>query len=86
TDLTTGDYRGSGLVQRQLWNVADQGGAYSALILAPRITLPHFSISSAISFPKSAGEPGSTAPPRSSNRDSTWDGVTITIHKLCVIG
>ena len=27
-------------------------------MLAARITLPHFSVSSAMSFPKSAGEPG----------------------------
>ena len=32
------------------------------------ITLAHFSVSSAISLPKSAGEPGSTVPPRSANR------------------
>jgi tripartite-type tricarboxylate transporter receptor subunit TctC len=31
-------------------------------------TLPHFSVSSAISFPKSAGEPGSVMPPRSASR------------------
>ena len=29
----------------------------SALMLAARITLPHFSVSSAMSFPKSAGDP-----------------------------
>ena len=28
---------------------------YCGLMLAARITLPHFSVSSAISFPKSAG-------------------------------
>ena len=33
------------------------------------ITLPHFSVSSAISLPKSAGEPGRTVPPRSESRD-----------------
>src|SRR5262245_31674865 len=32
------------------------------------ITLPHFSVSSAMSLPKSATEPGSTTPPRSANR------------------
>ena len=30
---------------------------YSGLMLAARITLPHFSVSSAMSLPKSAGEP-----------------------------
>src|SRR5262245_51437867 len=34
-------------------------------MLAARITLPHFSVSPAISLPKSAGEPGSTVPPMS---------------------
>jgi hypothetical protein len=31
-------------------------------------TLAHFSVSSAMSFPKSAGQPGSTVPPRSARR------------------
>ena len=31
-------------------------------------TLPHFSVSSAISFPNSAGEPGRTVPPTSTSR------------------
>src|SRR5262249_36394673 len=35
----------------------------SALMLAARITLAHFSVSSAISAPKAAGEPGSAVPP-----------------------
>src|SRR5262245_8336577 len=39
------------------------------LDVGARITLPHFSVSSAISWPKSAGEPASTLPPRSSIRD-----------------
>src|SRR4029079_5462402 len=37
-------------------------------IPANLITLPHFSVSSAMSLPKSAGEPGSTVPPRSAKR------------------
>src|SRR5262249_1076366 len=41
---------------------------YCTLMLAARITLPHFSVSSAISFPKSAGESASTVPPRSASR------------------
>ena len=40
----------------------------SALSPANLTTLPHFSVSSAMSLPKSAGEPGSTVPPRSANR------------------
>jgi hypothetical protein len=41
---------------------------HSALMLAARITLPHFSLSSAISLPKLAGVPGSTVPPKSASR------------------
>ena len=38
------------------------GCGHSGLMLAARITLPHFSVSAAMSLPKSAGEPGSTVP------------------------
>src|SRR5262245_7969474 len=41
---------------------------HSALMLAARITLPHFSVSSAMSFAKSEGEPASTIPPNSASR------------------
>src|SRR5262249_53540299 len=41
---------------------------YSALMLAARITLAHFSVSSAMSLPNSAGELATTPPPRSANR------------------
>src|SRR5262245_17862000 len=37
----------------------------TVLMLPARITLPHFSVSAAMSLPKSTGEPGSTVPPRS---------------------
>src|SRR4051794_40029868 len=40
----------------------------SALILAARIALPHFSVSSAMSLPKSADEPASVVAPRSARR------------------
>ena len=35
----------------------------STLVPVVLTTLPHFSVSSAISFPNSTGDPGSTAPP-----------------------
>src|SRR5262245_3800257 len=41
---------------------------HSGFMPANLITLAHFSVSSAMSFPKSAGEPGSTVPPRSARR------------------
>src|SRR5256885_2983658 len=40
---------------------------HSGLMPANLITLPHFSVSSAMSLPKSAGEPASTMPPSSPN-------------------
>src|ERR1700761_2743959 len=41
---------------------------HSALILANLFTLAHFSVSSAMNLPKSAGEPENTPQPRSSRR------------------
>ena len=41
---------------------------HSCFMLATRITLPHFSVSSAISFPKSDGEPDTLLTPRSVSR------------------
>src|SRR5262245_16027333 len=41
---------------------------HSALMPANLTTLPHFSVSSAMSLPKSAGEPASSVPPRSARR------------------
>src|SRR5258707_843889 len=44
------------------------GQSHSGLMLFARITLPHFSVSSAMNLPKSAGEPGNTVLPRSASR------------------
>jgi hypothetical protein len=55
--------RGSACVKRDLWNIR-LSAAYSALMFAARMTLAHFSVSAAMSFPNSAGVPGSTVPPR----------------------
>src|SRR5262249_55493302 len=40
---------------------------YCALMLAPRITLPHFSVSSTMIWPHCAGVSGSVSLPRSAN-------------------
>src|SRR5262245_27450836 len=40
---------------------------HSGLMLAARITLAHFSVSSAMSLPRSAGEPTSGVPPKSAS-------------------
>jgi|SRR6516162_1772127 len=45
--------------------------AYSGLMLAARITLPHFSVSSAMNWPKSAGDSAKGVPPRSASRAFT---------------
>src|SRR4051794_32723596 len=41
---------------------------HSGLMLAARITCPHFSVSAAISLPKSAGVPKIAVPPKSASR------------------
>ena len=41
---------------------------HSALMLAVRMTLAHFSVSSEIVFPKSVADPGSVVAPRSAKR------------------
>src|SRR5437588_118044 len=57
----------TGLVQRNLWNVRGKR-CHSGLILFARITFAHFSVSSAINFPNSAGEPATAELPRSASR------------------
>src|SRR5262245_52228228 len=42
---------------------------YSALMLAPRITLPHFSVSSTMIFPYSSGVNGTVSVPSAANCD-----------------
>src|ERR1700752_624549 len=42
--------------------------AYSGFSPAPATPLPHFSVSAAISLPKSAGDPGNGSPPSASSR------------------
>ena len=64
--LTRSGHRDA-FAERDLWNIAGTAGS-SGLMLAARITLPHFSVSSAISLPKSAGEPDSAVPPKSASR------------------
>src|SRR5262249_54137483 len=54
--------------ERTLRNISPGRADHSALMLRARITLPHFSVSSAISLAKSAGEPGRTVAPRSASR------------------
>jgi hypothetical protein len=45
-------------------------------------TLPHFSVSSATSFPKSAGEPGSSDAPSSANRAFDMGSLRIALTAL----
>src|SRR5262245_50640533 len=53
---------------RLLWNVAPRPPGQSALMPVNFTTLPHFSVSSVMSLPKSAGESASTSPPSSASR------------------
>jgi hypothetical protein len=57
--LVTSSARPAISLNETLWNNRATMMAYSALMLAARITLAHFSVSSAINLLKSAGEPGS---------------------------
>src|SRR6516164_6310911 len=57
-----------GFAVRDLWNVALRPPGQSALMPVNFTTLPHFSVSSAISFAKSAGEPGRVVAPNSASR------------------
>src|SRR5262249_38730380 len=54
----------------------------SGLMLAAWITLPHFSISSAISFPKSAGEPGSGVLPKLASREFIFGSAKAALTSL----
>src|SRR5262249_19552260 len=49
-------------------NYEISGGSHSSSMCAPRITLPHLSVSSAMSFPNSAGAIGIGSPPSSRKR------------------
>ena len=55
---------------------------HSGLMLAVRITLPHFSVSSAMSLPKSEGEPAITVPPRSASRALSWGSARAALISL----
>src|SRR5215831_2953143 len=54
--------------ERVLRNIGSGLSRQFDLMLAPRITFPHLSVSSAMSLAKSAGEPASVVAPRSTNR------------------
>src|SRR5437870_11047907 len=60
---SSGRIRGTGFME-DLPGLPDQ----SALTPANFTTLPHFSVSSTMSLPKSLGEPVSAMPPRSARR------------------
>src|SRR6516225_1180104 len=58
-----------GRPQGQLWHYPDASGeGHSGLMFADLITLPHFSVSPAMNFPKSVGDPIKTVAPRSAKR------------------
>src|SRR5262249_8523046 len=63
-----GAAHGGGFAERTLRNIWSRWADHSALMLAARITLPHFSVSSATSFPNSAGVIGMGSPASSARR------------------
>src|SRR5215472_17282937 len=67
-DHLVGTANARDFAERDLWNIRLLKQPHSDLMPANLITLAHFSVSSAISFPKSAGDPGSATPPRSARR------------------
>src|SRR6516164_8326426 len=52
------------------------------LMLAAKITLPHFLVSSEMSLAKSAGEPASTVPPRLASRALNFGSAMLTLTSL----
>src|SRR5262249_18151288 len=69
-DHLVGAGRHPTFAERALRNIG-QNSDHSGLMPANFTTLPHFSVSSAMSLPKSADEPASTVPPRSISRALT---------------
>src|SRR6516165_8392729 len=55
---------------------------HSGLSPANFTTLAHFSVSSAMNFPKSAGEPGNAVPPRSARRALNLGSVRAALISL----
>src|SRR5262245_50969764 len=68
--------------ERELRNIGRDCADHSGLMFAARITLLHFSVSSAISFPKSAGESASTSPPTSASRAFSLGSASATLIAL----
>src|SRR5258707_9332946 len=65
-----------------LYGISTADRPHSALMLRARMTLPHFSVSSAINLPKSAGESASTWPPRSASRALILGSASATLISL----
>src|SRR5262249_53016736 len=65
-----------------LWNMGSGLPHQSALMFAARITLPHFSVSSAMSLLKSAGEPASTVLPRSASCALIFASASVVLISL----
>src|SRR5262245_38214208 len=83
-DLVDSHERAGGQFSRNetLWNISPHRPDHSGLMLAARTTLPHFSVSSPISLPKSAGVPGSTVPPRSASRAFILGSASVALISL----
>src|SRR5262245_27174438 len=65
-----------------LYGISTPDRPHSALMPANFTTLPHFSVSSAMSLPKSAGEPGSAAAPNPASRAFIWESARPALISL----
>src|SRR5215831_3112373 len=68
--------------ERARWNIRPALSDHSGLSPANFTTLAHFSVSSAMNFPKSAGEPGNVVPPRSARRALNLGSVRAALISL----
>src|SRR6516165_9279789 len=65
-----------------LWNIGPRLPDQSALTPANFTTLAHFSVSLAMNFPNSAGEPDNAVPPRSARRALNWGSARAALISL----
>src|SRR5262249_14262590 len=68
--------------ERVLRNIGSGLPRQSGLMLRVRMSLPHFSVSSAMSLPKSAGESASTSPPKLASRASNFGSASAVLISL----
>jgi len=68
--------------QREFMNVVSMRRAHAGLMLAARITLAHFSVSSAMNLLKPAGDNANTVPPKSAIRAFSFGSARLALISL----